>query len=209
MDKKKLLEQVEKNVLGCKKCRLCEKAQNGVPGEGSIDAQIMFIGEAPGATEDATGRPFVGRAGKVLEKLLADIGYKREDVWIGNIIKHRPPQNRDPSPDEIDACKPYLRIQIQTIKPKVIVTLGRFAMNYFYKEGKISRDHGALKKVGDNYVFPVYHPAAALRNSDFAQALQKDFKKIPEVLEFIEDREKGEVSTADFFADDDPQLGLF
>lgn len=210
MKKKALLEQVEKNVLSCKKCRLYEEAKNAVPGEGNIDADLMFIGEAPGAVEDATGRPFVGRAGKLLESLLAEIGYKREDVWIGNILKHRPPGNRDPLPAEISACQPYLELQLGAIRPKLIVSLGRFAMNHFYREGKITRDHGTLKKIGDNYIYPVYHPAAALRNPTFADVLKKDFNKIPEVLEFIEKRKNGDsLDKADFFPDDDPQLGLF
>ena len=190
MNKKAIIQQVEKNVLTCKKCRLCEQAKNGVPGEGNIDSEIVFIGEAPGAKEDETGRPFVGRAGKLLESLLSEVGRKREDVWIGNIIKHRPPKNRDPLPDEILACQPYLKLQLEAIQPKLIVTLGRFAMNYFYKEGKITRDHGTLKKVDQYYIYPVYHPAAALRNGNFAAVLKSDFIKIPKVLQFIEEREK-------------------
>ena len=131
-------------------------------------------------------------------------------MWIGNIIKHRPPSNRDPLPDEIAACQPYLKVQLEAIKPKMIVTLGRFARNYFYKDGKITKDHGSLKKVGDNYIYPVYHPAAALRNGGFAKVLARDFNKIPEVLKFIEEWEKNEVSDIpDFVSDEDPQIGLF
>jgi uracil-DNA glycosylase len=200
------LEQIEKNVKGCKLCRLCETANNAVPGEGSTNSGIVFIGEAPGATEDATGRPFVGRAGKLLEGLLSEIGYKREDVWIGNIIKHRPPKNRDPFPDEIKSCQPYLKAQLETLKPKLIVTLGRFAMNYFYKEGKISLDHGTLKKIGDHYIFPVYHPAAALRRGSFAEALRNDFLKIPKVLAYIDKHGEEETETVEDV--NNPQLGL-
>lgn len=207
MNKKTILEQVEKNVLSCKNCRLCETAKNAVPGEGSIDAEIVFIGEAPGAMEDETGRPFVGRAGKHLEKLLAEIGKKREDVWIGNIIKHRPPKNRDPLPDEIEACQPYLKLQLESLRPKLIVTLGRFAMNYFYKEGKITLDHGTLKKVGKYYIYPVYHPAAALRNGNFANVLKSDFLKIPKVLQFIEEREK--TGLDEVTPSNEAQLGMF
>ncbi|MEZ6255618.1 MAG: uracil-DNA glycosylase [Patescibacteria group bacterium] len=183
--KAELLLQIENNVKRCRKCRLCQEAQNAVPGEGNIDAEIVFIGEAPGATEDQTGRPFVGRAGALLERMLVEIGLKRSDVWIGNIIKHRPPKNRDPLPDEIHACQPYLEMQLKILQPKLIVTLGRFSMNYFYADGKISRDHGRLIKADDYNVFPVYHPAAALRNSEFARALLADIKKIPAVLEEI------------------------
>jgi uracil-DNA glycosylase len=189
MQKEALLLQIEKNIKNCTKCRLCRSAKNAVPGEGSINADLVFIGEAPGSREDATGRPFVGRAGKLLETLLAEIGYKREDVWIGNIIKHRPPQNRDPFKDEIAACEPFLTMQLKSINPKLIVTLGRFAMYYFYKEGKISRDHGNAIKVNGMVVYPVYHPAAALRNPGFAQALREDFGKIPSILEKLK---KGE-----------------
>ncbi|EKD99548.1 MAG: hypothetical protein ACD_22C00234G0007 [uncultured bacterium] len=182
MDKKAYIEQIEKNVKNCQKCRLYKLAKNAVPGEGSIDTELVFVGEAPGATEDATGRPFVGRAGMLLEALLKKIGYERKDVWIGNIIKHRPPENRDPLPDELAACEGYLTLQLKTIKPKLVVTLGRFSMNYFYEEGKITRDHGQLINVGEYFVYPVYHPAAALRNPTMAKVLTEDFMKIPSIL---------------------------
>ena len=201
MSKVELLQQIETNVKNCKKCRLCETALNSVPGEGNYDAEIVFIGEAPGATEDKTGRPFVGRAGKLLEGMLNKINFGREDVWIGNVIKHRPPNNRDPLPDEIKACEPYLTMQLEIIKPKLIITLGRFAMNYFYPDGKISRDHGQLIKVSKNKTannsnitdtyndYPLYHPAAALRNKSFAKALLQDFLKIPDILASLEKNE--------------------
>jgi uracil-DNA glycosylase len=185
MDKQQLIQQIENNVRNCKKCRLYQKALNGVPGEGNIESPLVFVGEAPGSTEDATGRPFVGRAGKLLETLLGEINYTREDVWIGNIIKHRPPENRDPLPDEIAACEPYLSMQLKIISPKLIVTLGRFAMNYFHPEGKISRDHGRMLKLQNMVVYPVYHPAAALRNPTMAQALRNDFLRIPSILKEI------------------------
>ncbi|MBT6401061.1 uracil-DNA glycosylase [candidate division WWE3 bacterium] len=209
MQKKIILDQIEKNVLVCKNCRLCETALKAVPGEGNINADIVFIGEAPGANEDKTGRPFVGRAGQLLEKLLGEIGMKREDVWIGNIIKHRPPKNRDPMPDEIEACQPYLKLQLEAIQPKLIVTLGRFAMNYFHKQGKITNDHGTLKKIGKYYIFPVYHPAAALRNGKFADVLHADFVKIPKVIKFIEMRESEGDADTDSTPEDETQLGLF
>lgn len=208
MDKKATLIQIENNVNVCTKCRLCETAKNPVPGEGNINADIVFIGEAPGATEDATGRPFVGRAGKLLEALLKALKMEREDVWIGNIIKHRPPDNRDPLPDEIAVCEPYLTLQLEVIKPKLVITLGRFAMNYFYKEGKISSDHGRLIKTDKYYVYPVYHPAAGLRNGDMLDALKRDFAKIPRVLKEInlkKDEIKNEVKDNDLA---EGQLGL-
>ncbi len=183
--KKEILDNLNLQIENCRKCRLCELANHAVPGEGNVDAEVVFIGEAPGATEDATGRPFVGRAGRHLEGLLAEINLKREDVWISSIIKHRPPKNRDPLPDEIAACQPYLNEQLKTIQPKLIVTLGRFSMSYFNKDGKISRDHGHPIQIDDWVVFPLYHPAAALRNSSMAAELKKDFLKIPEVLHNI------------------------
>ena len=185
MDKIQIIHQIEKEVKVCQKCRLCKTAKNSVPGEGDINSEIIFIGEAPGQMEDDTGRPFVGRAGKLLEQLIKEIGYSRENVWIGNIIKHRPPENRDPLPDELAACEPYLALQIKSISPVLIVTLGRFSMNYFYPEGKITKDHGCLIKVKDYYVYPVYHPAAALRNQSMAQVLRQDFLGIPKVLEQV------------------------
>lgn len=209
MNKKELLEQIEKNVRTCQKCRLCKTAKNAVPGEGNIDSQVVFIGEAPGEKEDLTGRPFVGRAGKLLEQLLAQIGMNRTDVWIGNVIKHRPPENRDPFPDEIEACLPYLTMQLKIINPKVVVTLGRFAMGYFYKEGKISRDHGSAIRLKDYVVFPLYHPAAALRNPEMDRALKEDFLKIPDVVKNAENNVKINGLQTSTPARDDGQLGLF
>ena len=205
MTKKEILDQIEKNVKVCKKCRLCETAINAVPGEGNTDSEVVFIGEAPGRSEDEQGRPFVGRAGKLLESLLAEIGLKREDVWIGNIIKHRPPENRDPMPDEIAACQPYLTMQLEAIKPKLIITLGRFAMQYFYPDGKISMDKGRIIKIKGQNIYPVYHPAAALRNPTMARDLRNDFLKIPEVLQSV----IKDASNINSFKTSDNQLGLF
>lgn len=187
MDKEKLFEEITKNIKDCKKCRLCQSATNAVPGEGNVNSKMAFIGEAPGFNEDITGRPFVGRAGKLLEALLKEIGYKRENVWIGNVVKHRPPENRDPLPDEIATCKPFLDLQLKTIRPVLVVTLGRFAMNYFYPEGKISRDRGNLIRARDYLIYPVYHPAAALRGNVMMNDLRVDFKRIPEILKRAEE----------------------
>ncbi|KKS16248.1 MAG: Phage SPO1 DNA polymerase-related protein [candidate division WWE3 bacterium GW2011_GWC1_41_7] len=208
MDKKAILEQIEKNVKMCQKCRLYKTAKHGVPGEGNIESEIVFIGEAPGQMEDETGRPFVGRAGKLLEALLKEIGYTREDVWIGNIIKHRPPENRDPLPDEIAACEPYLAMQLKAMEPLMVITLGRFAMNYFYSDGRITRDRGRLIKIAGFNVYPVYHPAAALRNPQMALGLKEDFLKIPTVLKYIkEDLQKPDGST-DLLQENKDQIGL-
>ena len=184
-EKSAALEKIAAQVRICEKCRLCKTATNGVPGEGNPDSEIIFVGEAPGANEDQQGRPFVGRAGMLLEFMLNQIGYKREDVWIGNIVKHRPPENRDPLPDEIEACKPYLTNQIEIISPKLIVTLGRFSMNYFLPDAKITQAHGQPYNLGNFYIYPVYHPAAGLRNPQMKTTLIADFLKIPEVLKEI------------------------
>lgn len=209
-DKIFLIEQIEKEIKHCQKCILCSLAKNSVPGEGNINAEIVFIGEAPGATEDELGRPFVGRAGKLLDGLLKALKIDRSEVWIGNIVKHRPPKNRDPLTDEIKACEGYLTRQLDIINPLLVITLGRFSMNYFYPDGKISRDHGNLLKLGKYNVFPVYHPAAALRNGNMFEALKKDFAKIPSMLRSLK-----EVTGKDTYdksiknlGDEDNQLGL-
>jgi len=212
MDKEKLIQQIASNIKECKKCRLRSTATNAVPGEGNINSKIVFIGEAPGYYEDISGRPFVGRAGKLLDSSLNGIGYKREDVWIGNIIKHRPPENREPLPDEIFACKDFLDLQLKVISPIIIVTLGRYSMNYFYPEGKISLDRGNLIKTKNYYIYPVYHPAAALRSYGVLQEFKKDFERIPEMLKKAEDlleshKEDGK-STQDQLRDADGQLVL-
>ncbi len=164
---------------------------NPVPGEGDPEADIMFVGEAPGAQEDREGRPFVGASGKFLGEMLELIGLRREDVFITNIVKFRPPDNRDPSKEEIAACLPYLIEQIKVIRPKLVVFLGRHSMNVFFPDLKISQAHGhAIKqtvKVGEltlaNQVFlPLYHPAAALYNGGMRATLQEDFQKIPSIL---------------------------
>lgn len=196
-EKTTALELIANQVKICEKCRLCETATNGVPGEGNPDSEIIFIGEAPGANEDKVGRPFVGRAGMLLEFMLNQIGYKREDVWIGNIVKHRPPENRDPLPDEIEACKPYLTNQIEIISPKLIVTLGRFSMNYFLPDVKISQAHGRPYNLIKYHLYPVYHPAAGLRNPLMKTELIKDFLRIPEVLKEISLKKEGLAETED------------
>ncbi|MBI3742233.1 MAG: uracil-DNA glycosylase [Chloroflexi bacterium] len=153
-----------------------------VPGEGPENAAIMMIGEAPGFHEDRQGRPFVGAAGKYLEELLALIGMKRAEIYICNVIKCRPPQNRDPFPVEMDACRPYLDQQIDLIKPKVIITISRFAMTRWFPDAKISAIHGKPKKFGDLVVLPMYHPAAALHQPSLKRVLEEDFKRVPQIL---------------------------
>ncbi len=160
---------------------------NLVFGEGSPDCDVMFIGEAPGMTEDQLKRPFVGRAGQLLDKLIQGIGWKRQDVYITNIVKRRPPDNRDPLPEEIEAYKPYLARQIQIINPKIIAPLGRFAMNYFLPTAKITRDQGKVFRVGDRFVAPLLHPAAALRGTGAMQSLEGAFKKLPLIVKKYEE----------------------
>ena len=157
------LTDMYEQIRICPKCDLSQSRTNAVPGEGPEDAQIMFIGEAPGFHEDRQGRPFVGAAGQFLDDLLKLIGMDRGKVYITNVVKCRPPQNRDPLPHEMEACRPYLDCQIERIKPKVIITISRFAMARWFPDKKISEIHGRAKRFGDLVVVPMYHPAAASR----------------------------------------------
>jgi uracil-DNA glycosylase family 4 len=172
-------------------CELKKTAIQAVPGDGSDKAQIIFIGEAPGKKEDETGLPFVGAAGKFLNEMLASIKIKREDVYITSIVKYRPPENRDPTPQEKEDCKEWLYEQLNVINPKLVVFLGRHSMNHFFPELKISEAHGKLitkniSGINTKHFLPLYHPAAALYNGGMRQELFKDFKKIPLVLKKIE-----------------------
>lgn len=180
------LKYIAKLVAECTLCPLYKTAQNPVPGNGNPNTQLVFIGEAPGFYDDQQGLPFVGNSGKLLDKLLADIGLNREQVFICNILKHRPPDNRDPLPNEIRACVPYLKAQLQVIKPKIIVTLGRFALNYFLPDDMISRVHGEFRNIDWQGIsltlIPVYHPSAALRSTANLEALKEDFRKIGQYL---------------------------
>ena len=159
---------------------------NDVPGEGNPDTEILFVGEGPGKAEDEQGRPFVGAAGKFLTQLIESIGYKREDIFIANMVKHRPPGNRDPLPEELAAYEPWLAEQVEIIQPKVIVTLGRISMAYFLgPTAPISQIHGQPKRKAGRVVLPMYHPAAALYRGDLRPVLMADFAKIPKVLELV------------------------
>jgi DNA polymerase len=142
----------------------------------------MFIGEGPGFNEDQQGRPFIGRAGKLLDEMLAVVPLKRSDVFITNIVKCRPPDNRDPLPEEVEACRPFLEAQLALIRPRVVATLGRHSLYRFFPESKISRDHGKIMKWRDTVVFPLYHPAAALRSAAVMDALASDFARLPEAI---------------------------
>ncbi len=180
------LEAVAADVERCQKCRLYETATRGVPGEGSPTAEIMFIGEGPGFHEDQQGRPFVGAAGQLLNEMLGRIGLKREDVFITNVVRHRPPENRDPETDELAACDDYTQRQIAMLRPKVIVTLGRYSMARFFGPGvKISRVHGTTTTWNGIACIAMYHPAAVLRaqSSEMRRTYAEDFARIPPLVE--------------------------
>lgn len=181
------LTELYAKIRVCPLCDLSKSRTNAVPGEGPENAEIMFIGEAPGFHEDRQGRPFVGPAGHYLDELLATIGIKREQVYITNVVKCRPPQNRDPLPEEMNACKPYLDRQIELIKPKVIITISRFAMARWFPANKISEIHGKPKRFGNLVVLPMYHPAAALHQPSLKRVLEDDFKRIPQILKEMAD----------------------
>lgn len=173
---------IASEVNACSKCKLHGGRTRAVPGDGPMNAEIMFIGEGPGFHEDKQGKPFVGAAGKFLEELLGLIDLKREQVFITNVVKCRPPGNRDPEADELAACNDYLERQIAALNPKVIVTLGRFSMQKFFPDAKISNIHGQAKKVNGRLVVAMFHPAAALHQIRFKQPLIDDFKQLPALI---------------------------
>jgi uracil-DNA glycosylase family 4 len=176
----------------CRKCILSQGRTNAVPGEGPQTADIMFIGEGPGFHEDRQGRPFVGAAGNYLTELLQKIDLKREDVYITNVVKCRPPGNRDPQPEEIEACRPYLDKQIDLIHPRLIVTLGRFSMQRYFPGASISRIHGQPKRVGNVIYYPMFHPAAALHQPRWRSLVEEDIVKIPDLLAKLDEIEEEE-----------------
>ncbi len=187
MDKQKQLDEIAKQIAATQGGPLKAPGVNPVPGEGNPNSEILFIGEAPGFNENQLGRPFVGVSGKLLRKNLGMNGWKDEDVYITNIVKFRPPENRDPTPEEIEFFKPFLDEQIKIIDPKIIVTLGRFSMYKFFGEGvSISRIHGLPRKIeweGKTItVFPMYHPAAALRQGSVMREFEEDFRKLKALL---------------------------
>ena len=176
------MQQVAREVAGCTACALSQTRDKTVPGEGSPQAEILFIGEAPGFNEDKHGRPFIGQAGQFLGQLLASIGLERSSVFIANVVKCRPPNNRDPLPDEIGACDHFLQAQIEIIRPKVIVTLGRFSMAKFFPGESISRIHGQERRLDGRLYVPMYHPAAALHQPALKRVIEDDFRKLPGLL---------------------------
>ena len=205
------LEVVTKEVLACSKCPLHSGRTNPVPGEGPSNAKIMFIGEGPGFHEDQSGRPFVGASGNFLSEMLDMINLNRSEVFIANVVKCRPPGNRDPEPNEIETCTTsYLYRQIEIIDPRVIVTLGRFSMALWFPSARISHIHGRPKKVGSRLIVPFFHPAAALHQRSLRDTLIEDFKKLPGFVAQVEAGLQNAPDTNDEIPPEEPQqLSLF
>lgn len=208
------LEEIAADVALCTTCPLHEKRTKTVPGAGNPHAKLMFIGEGPGKNEDEQGLPFVGAAGKLLDELLASIALARGDVFIANVVKCRPPENRDPMAEEVEMCWPFLQRQVALIRPVLIVNLGRHSMDRFLPGLRISRDHGQPKRrripnLGTFVFYPIYHPAAALYQGSLRDVLFEDFARIPKILAMIERNGVGEVPRADEeeCANDDEQQG--
>lgn len=210
MSAEETLAQIAKEVSTCRKCALYHSRKLSVPGEGPANSEIMFIGEGPGFYENEQGRPFVGAAGNFLNELLAEAGLKRSDVWIGNVVKCRPPGNRDPLPEELSACDEYLERQIAAINPKIIITLGRYSMGKYMPGAKISSTHGQMRRVGDRFVIAMFHPAAALHQVALKPAIMKDFAQLPKLLEQARAALTRSVPSAAEEPKEDPkQLSLF
>ncbi len=207
MTPEETLAEIAREINQCVNCDLNYSRKNGVPGEGPPNAEIMFIGEGPGFHENEQGRPFVGAAGRFLDELLNQIGMKREEVFIGNVIKCRPPSNRDPRPEELSACSNYLDRQIQVINPKVIVTLGRYSMAKFIPNTKISEIHGQAVQVRGRLIIPMYHPAAALHQPSLRVFVEKDFAKLPGLIATASDAPVYESPTEE--KTEPKQLSLF
>ena len=187
-ERRAALEAIAAEVSTCTDCRLAQGRTRAVPGEGSPDTEVVLVGEGPGQNEDRQGRPFVGAAGSLLQELLGMIGWKREDVFITNVVKCRPPNNRDPEPDEIAACQPYLRRQLEVLDPAVLVTLGRFSLQTFMPGDRISRVHGTSRPIDPSTGaraatgYALYHPAAALRQGSLKETMQRDMAAVPDLL---------------------------
>ena len=187
-DRRRELEAIAAEVRTCTRCRLHATRTNAVPGEGELETEVVFVGEGPGFNEDRLGRPFVGRAGDLLVKLLASIGWRRSEVFITNVVKCRPPENRDPEPDEVAACMPYLRRQLDALDPALVVTLGRHSLGRFMPGARISQSHGTFAPADpetgarDALTYALYHPAAALRSSEVERQSYVDAAGIPAAL---------------------------
>ena len=186
------LATIASHVRVCTNCELHRGRTLAVPGHGASTTQVMFIGEAPGMNEDKQGLPFIGNAGKFLDDMLGSIGWSRDEVFVTNVVKCRPPGNRDPLPDEIEACAAYLDAQIEALDPLLIVTLGRYSMARWFANERISRIHGKHRRHGKRVVVPMYHPAAALHQPSLRAVIEADFKKLPLILEEAQQEVAGE-----------------
>ena len=195
-------DDLVQKIKSCTLCSLSQKRTQAVPGEGSRSADIIFIGEGPGFYEDQQGRPFVGPAGQLLDELLASIGLRREDVYITNMVKCRPPNNRDPLPGEINACRPYLDSQLDMISPKVVVTLGRYSFSKFFPGELLGSARGKARRWKALTVYPMYHPAAALHNPGLRSTIESDFASLPSLVASLDGAPEEEASPAE-------QLSLF
>jgi DNA polymerase len=211
-ERRAALEGIAAEVRVCTRCRLHETRTQAVPGEGDPDTEVVFVGEGPGFHEDRQGRPFVGRAGDLLVRMLDSIGWRRDDVFITNIVKCRPPENRDPEPDEIAACAPYLERQLAALDPAVVVTLGRHSMGRFMPGARISQAHGTVRPADpatgarDATVFAMYHPAAALRTPAIERESFEDVARIPTVL--VESRTRRAAASATVEAPAEPSAPI-
>ena len=207
------LIEIAQEIRQCQNCGLARTRKNAVPGEGPFNAEIMLIGEGPGHFENEQGRPFVGQAGKFLNELLANGGLKREDVFITNVVKCRPPENRDPQDVELAACAGYLERQIEAINPLIILTLGRFSMARYFQTAKISAIHGKASWVGGRLIVAMYHPAAGLHQPNLKADIMHDFSFLPGFIEKARSERAKKLSetkpAADEFQDDAEQLSLF
>jgi len=201
--------ELYQEIRSCEACLLHTTRKNAVPGEGPQDAQVMFIGEAPGLNEDREGRPFVGRSGSFLEELLAAAGLKRSEVYICNVLKCRPPDNRDPLPAEIDSCSDFISRQIQLIDPFVVVTLGRHSMRRFFPDATISRVHGQPKTVEGRLIVPMYHPAAALHRGNLKETIIDDFSRLSDFIDRVRSLRRGEEVLGNSKTSSPRQLDLF
>jgi DNA polymerase len=210
------LAAVAAEVRSCTRCPLSHGRTQAVPGEGNPISDVLLVGEGPGQREDATGRPFVGPAGQLLEESLQAIGWRRDDVFITNVVKCRPPGNRDPEPDEVAACAPYLDRQEAALEPVLVVTLGRHSLQRYLPGARISDAHGRLRRIGGRFVLPMYHPAAALRSAGLREAFAQDMRGLPAALlaarEALEAEAGGAPAadvTEDDGRDDEQQMTLF
>jgi uracil-DNA glycosylase len=218
-ERRAALESIATEVAGCTRCPLHEQRTRAVPGEGHPDTEVVFVGEGPGFNEDQQGRPFVGAAGSLLNELLGMIGWRRSEVFITNVVKCRPPGNRDPEPAEIAACAPYLRRQLEVLDPALIVTLGRHSLQTFMPGARIGSAHGTVGPVdpatgaGSALAYAMYHPAAALRQNSLRETMRADMAGVPEVL--IDARRRRDAASAEPVAEPEPApqpepaLGLF